>query len=176
MVLSSFELSHRDIRDNGAPGSYAECYSYEACILATLLSSNRRIGLCGFFNELGEALIMKDLHDWLSRQHHGLRTFQLFRQELETLAAGDPNNRALYKLLSLLASRYIDAFYEEPVPVSIADRAFAGLLEVLDSLDLSKSADGRLSDLNRIAAIDLLAQPPECVGHQAEPSASAPIG
>lgn len=119
---------------------------------------------------------MKDLYDWLSRQHHGLRTFQLFRHKLEILAAGDPNNRALYKLLSLLASRYIDAFYEEPVPVSIADRAFGGLLKVLDSLDLSKPAEGRLSDLNRVAAIDLLAQSPECVGDQAERTASAAVG
>jgi hypothetical protein len=24
---------------------------------------------------------MKDLYDWLSQQHHGLRTFKLFRQK-----------------------------------------------------------------------------------------------
>ncbi|WP_249141487.1 hypothetical protein [Bradyrhizobium liaoningense] len=78
----------------------------------------------------------------------------------EALAASDPNNRALDTLLSLLASRYIDAFYEEPVPVSIADGAFVRFLKTVDCLDLQKPADGRLNDLNRVAAIDLVAQPP----------------
>ena len=63
-------------------------------------------------------------------------------------------------LLSLLASPYIDAFHEEPVPVSIADGAFVRILKTVDCLDLQKPADGRLNDLNRVAAIDVVAQPP----------------
>jgi hypothetical protein len=99
---------------------------------------------------------MNELHDWLSQQHHGLRTFQLFRQELTKLTIDDPDHAALYTLLSMLVARYIEAFDEEPVPISVADRAFGNLLRAVAGLDFSKSADGRLIDLNRIATLDLL--------------------
>jgi hypothetical protein len=99
---------------------------------------------------------MNDLYDWLSRQHHGLQTFQLFRQRLTTLAFDEPNHKALYTLLSLLAARYIEAFDEEPVPISVADRAYGNLLRLVASLNLTAPAEGKLNDLNRIAATDLL--------------------
>lgn len=99
---------------------------------------------------------MKDLYDWFSRRHRGLRTFTLFRQKLAALSEGDPDNRALYALLSQLAERYIQAFDEEPVPVSVADRAYERLLKLLASFDQCASADRRLADLNRVAAADLL--------------------
>ncbi|WP_346771322.1 hypothetical protein [Bradyrhizobium sp. 87] len=99
---------------------------------------------------------MNDLYDWLSGQHHGLQTFQLFRQKLTTLAADEPNHKALYTLLSLPAARYIEAFDEEPVPISVADRAYDNLLRLVASLNLVASAEDQLNDLNRIAATDLL--------------------
>src|SRR3954464_6565473 len=100
---------------------------------------------------------MNDLYHWLSGQHHGLQTFQLFRQKLTTLAVDEPNHKALYTLLSLPAARYIEAFDEEPVPISVADRAYENLLALVASLDLSRSAEARLIDLNRVAAIEFLA-------------------
>ncbi|WP_407179870.1 hypothetical protein [Bradyrhizobium sp. STM 3562] len=100
--------------------------------------------------------MMNDLYGWLLSQHHGLRTFQLFRQKLAILAADEPDQRALYTLLSLQAARYIEALDEEPVPISVADCAYETLLRLLASLDLSGSAERRLSDLNRVAAVDLL--------------------
>lgn len=102
---------------------------------------------------------MNDLHDWLLRQHHGLRTFQLLRQKLVSLAVDEPDHSALYTLLALLVARYTDAFDEEPVPVSVADRAYARLLQLLADLRPSGSAEGRLADLNRLAAADLLDSP-----------------
>ena len=30
---------------------------------------------------------MNDLHDWLSGQHHGLRTYKTFQQKLDALIA-----------------------------------------------------------------------------------------
>jgi hypothetical protein len=101
---------------------------------------------------------MKDLYDWLSQQHHGLRTFKLFRRKLGELSDSEPDKRALYALLSQLAGRYIDAFDEEPVPVVVADRAYDRLLKLLASFDRCASADDRLADLNRVAAVDLLTQ------------------
>jgi hypothetical protein len=41
---------------------------------------------------------MNDLHAWLSQRHHGLRTFRIFQQKLETLSAvrhGATNGHAL---------------------------------------------------------------------------------
>jgi hypothetical protein len=82
--------------------------------------------------------------------------FQLFCWRLTTLAFDEPNHKALYTLLSLQAARYIGAFDEEPVPISVADRAYGNLLRLVASLNLAAPAEGQLNDLNRIAATDLL--------------------
>ena len=100
---------------------------------------------------------MNELHDWLSRQHHGLCTFQLFRGKAAHLGEKEPYKKALYVLLSRLADRYIEAFDEKPVPVKVADRAYQRLLTLLASLDQSASAEGRLAELNRVAGVDLFA-------------------
>jgi hypothetical protein len=98
---------------------------------------------------------MNDLHAWLLRQHHGLRTFQTFQQKLATLSRDEPGQRALCRLLSCLVGSYIEAFDEEPLPVAVADRAHQRLLDLVVSLDFRASAEHRLADLNRIAACDL---------------------
>ena len=98
---------------------------------------------------------MNELYRWFSYPHHGLRTFETFQQKLESLSTEEPDQRGLYRLLSSLVGRYIEAFDEEPLPVSVADRAYDGLLELLGSLDLRATADRRLADINRVAASDL---------------------
>ena len=98
---------------------------------------------------------MNELYTWFSYQHHGLRTFETFQQKLESLSTEEPDQRGLYRLLSNLVGRYIEAFDEEPLPVSVADRAYDRLLELLGSLDLRATADRRLADINRVAASDL---------------------
>jgi hypothetical protein len=96
-----------------------------------------------------------DLHTWLSQQHHGLRTFRTFQQKLDALSQGDPEQRALYRLLSGVVGSYVDTFDEEPLPVAIADRAYRRLLDLLASLDFRAGANRRLADINRVAACDL---------------------
>jgi hypothetical protein len=98
---------------------------------------------------------MNDLYTWLSEQHHGVRTFQLFQQKLETLRRDDPEQQGLYRLLSDVVGNYIEAFDEMPVPVTVADRAYHRLLDLVARLDLRASADHRLADINRVAACDL---------------------
>ena len=98
---------------------------------------------------------MNELYRWFSYPHHGLRTFETFQQKLESLSTEEPDQRGLYRLLSSLVGRYIEAFDEEPLPISVADRAHDGLLELLGSLDLRATADRRLADINRVAASDL---------------------
>ncbi|MBR0718709.1 hypothetical protein [Bradyrhizobium liaoningense] len=98
---------------------------------------------------------MNDLHNWLSGQHHGLRTYKTFQQKLDALSADDPEQRGLCRLLSSLVGRYIEAYDETPLPVAVADAAYHHLLALLSSLDLRGNADRRLSDINRVATSDL---------------------
>ena len=98
---------------------------------------------------------MNDLHAWLSQQHDGLRTFQIFQQKLATLSGDEPEQRALCRLLTYLVGSYIEAFDEECLPVAVADRAYQRLLELVASLDFRASADHRLAALNRVAACHL---------------------
>jgi len=100
---------------------------------------------------------MNDLHAWLSQQHHGLRTFQIFQQKLETLGRDDPAQRGLCRLLSGIIGSYVEAFDEAPLPVEIAERAYRRLLTLLASLDLHGNAERRLADINRVATCDLCA-------------------
>jgi hypothetical protein len=104
---------------------------------------------------LFEEAFMNDLHAWLSQQHHGLRTFRTFQQKLDDVSKGDPEQRALCRLLNAVVGSYIDTFDEEPLPVAVADLAYRRLLDLVASLDFRASADRRLADINRVAACDL---------------------
>ena len=99
---------------------------------------------------------MNDLHSWLSQQHHGLRTFKTFQQKLENLSRCDPAQQGLYALLNRLVDGYIETYDEAPLPVTVADRAYGRLLDLVGSLDLHADANRRLADINRVAACDLL--------------------
>ena len=99
---------------------------------------------------------MNDLHTWLSQQHHGLRTFRTFQQKLDDFSKSDPEQRDLCRLLSAIVGSYVDTFDERPLPVAVADRAHHRLLELMASVDFNASADKRLADINRVAALDLL--------------------
>jgi hypothetical protein len=99
---------------------------------------------------------MNDLHSWLSQQHHGLRTFKNFQQQLVTLSRREPAQQGLCALLSRLVGGYIEAFDEAPLPVAVADRAYTRLLDLVGSLDFEADADRRLADINRVAASSLL--------------------
>src|SRR4051794_41954336 len=92
---------------------------------------------------------MNDLHTWLSQQHHGLRTFRIFQQKLETLGRNDPEQRGLSRLLSGLVGSYVETFDEAPLPAETADGAYQRLLT---SLDLEGDTSRRPADLKRAAA------------------------
>lgn len=98
---------------------------------------------------------MNDLYAWLSQQHHGLRTYRTFKQKLDILSAHDPDQRALCSLLGGIVGSYIESFDEEPLPVTVADRAYQRLLDLVGSLDFTAGTDRRLADINRVAAFDL---------------------
>lgn len=99
---------------------------------------------------------MNNLHSCLLQQHHGLRTFKNFQEQLDLLSRGEPAQQGLCALLSRLVGGYIEVFDEAPLPVAVADRAYGRLLELVGSLDLKGDADRRLADINRVAGCDLL--------------------
>ena len=100
---------------------------------------------------------MGELHDWLMSQHPGLRTYKSFYQKALELAATDADHRALYRLLSNIAERYVTTFDEEPLPVDVAAQAYQRLLDIVG--DAEKSIDASVSQqvqtLNKIAAAEL---------------------
>ncbi|MEW6639742.1 MAG: hypothetical protein AB1586_04485 [Pseudomonadota bacterium] len=101
---------------------------------------------------------MGELHDWLTRQHPGLRTYKVFQQKALQLASAEPEHRACYRMLAALADGYIDSFDEEPLPVEVAQQAFERLLGVVSDAEQSIQAPpaDQLATLNKIAAATLL--------------------
>jgi len=99
---------------------------------------------------------MNNLHTWLSQQHHGLRTFKNFQEQLDLLSRREPEQQGLCALLSRLVGGYVEVYDEAPLPVTVADRAYGRLLELVGSIDLEADADRRLADINRVAASSLL--------------------
>lgn len=99
---------------------------------------------------------MNTLHTWLSRQHHGLHTFREFQQRLYEACKDEPDQQGLCRLLITVIDNYVDTFYEEPVPVAVADHAYQRLLDLAADIDFSASAEERLATINRVATSDLL--------------------
>ena len=54
---------------------------------------------------------MNDLYAWLSQQHHGLRTFQIFQQKHATLSGDDPEQPALPRATSGAVPRATEAHH-----------------------------------------------------------------
>jgi hypothetical protein len=101
---------------------------------------------------------MTELHNWLSVQHHGLRTYKIFQQKTLQLARIDAEHRALYKLLSSIVDPYIDSFDEEPLPVEVAETTFVRLLNVVRDAEnsISLTPSDQMKVLNNIAQIELI--------------------
>ncbi|MGA8901842.1 hypothetical protein [Bradyrhizobium sp.] len=101
---------------------------------------------------------MGELHDWLSRQHHGLKTFKAFRQNMLDRVATDTPHRALYRLLAGLTEEYIAKYDGEAVPVEVAEQTFRHLLEVVAKAESSVTAPApqQIQILNELAAARLV--------------------
>jgi hypothetical protein len=99
-----------------------------------------------------------ELHDWLSHQHPGLKTFKAFRQQMIDRADADARHRALYRLLAGLAGDYISRYDGEPVPVDVALKSFQHLLEIVAEAEASLAAPApqQIQALNTLAAARLV--------------------
>jgi hypothetical protein len=100
---------------------------------------------------------LKELQNWLSTQHNGLKTYNAFQSKVLKLAAEQPQNAALLHLLAMLAERFVSYYDESPLPVDVADRAFANLKQLVQkSAEWERTSDdGRIALLNEIARTEL---------------------
>jgi hypothetical protein len=101
---------------------------------------------------------MGELTDWLSHQHHGLKTFKAFRQNMLDRVATDTPHRALYRLLAGLTEEYIAKYDGEAVPVDVAEQTFSHLLEIVAKAEGSLTAQSsqQIQILNELAAARLV--------------------
>ena len=100
---------------------------------------------------------MDELAKWLKSQHKGLRTHKTFQHSVLEAGAKHRDQYALYYLLAMLVTRFIDAYEESPLTVDVADQAHKRLVAFVDRAAQfdGMSADERLKLLNEIAAADL---------------------
>jgi hypothetical protein len=98
---------------------------------------------------------MNDLHAWLSGQHPGLKTFKTLQLKLSQLAADQPEQRAMCRLLHGIVGSYIEEFDEAPLPSVVAERAYHRLLDSLLELDGLADPARQLGSLNRLAALNM---------------------
>jgi hypothetical protein len=96
-----------------------------------------------------------ELHGWLSAQHPGLKTFKTLQHKLALLAADQPEQRAMCRLLEGIIDSYVREFDEAPLPTSVADRAWRRLLRSLSEIDGSAEPASQLGNLNRLAGLVL---------------------
>lgn len=96
---------------------------------------------------------MDDLIHWLERQDGGIYTYISFHERCRKLSVKEPEQRALYTLLGLLAARFADEYDEKPLPVEIADSAASDLLQVVKlAREIAHSSDSaQLRFLNNLA-------------------------
>ena len=96
-----------------------------------------------------------ELYDWLSGQHPGLKTFKALQLKLNQIAADQPQQRAMCRLLHGIIGSYVEEFDEAPLPSTIAERAYRRLLRALAELDSAAEPATQLGNLNRLAALHL---------------------
>jgi hypothetical protein len=101
---------------------------------------------------------MGELHDWLSQQHHGLKTYKALRHTLLDRIATDTPHRALYRLLAGLTEEYIARYDGEAVPVEVAEQTFRHLLEIVARAESASTAPApqQIQILNELAAARLV--------------------
>jgi hypothetical protein len=101
---------------------------------------------------------MGELHDWLSHQHPGLKTFKAFRHTMLDRVASDTPHRALYRLLAGVTEEYIARYDGEAVPVDVAEQTYRHLLEIVATAEASLTAPAsqQIQTLNELAAAKLV--------------------
>jgi hypothetical protein len=101
---------------------------------------------------------MVDLHNRLSHQHPGLRTYVTFQNKVNELAQRDSEHRAIYKLLCTIVDPFVESFDEGPLPSALAESTFHRLLGIVREAEdsIALAPDQQIDTLNRIASVELV--------------------
>jgi hypothetical protein len=100
---------------------------------------------------------MNELLEWLKQQNGGVATYIGLQQRASRLAAEQPEHAALFQLLSYVSGRFASSYDGMPLPVDVANIAFARIRELVEKAVrmADQTAEERLRLLNEIAQADL---------------------
>jgi hypothetical protein len=100
---------------------------------------------------------MDELVNWLRQQNSSVRVFSQFCEKALALRTAEPQHAAMARLLADLAGNFSEAYYSEPLPLDVADRALGRLTEIVDKAVRAKSAGSsqQIELLNEIARMEL---------------------
>lgn len=100
---------------------------------------------------------MNELLDWLRRQTGSVRVFSQFCERAMALRAAEPERAALARLLADLAGNFSEAYYGEPLPLDVAERALARLTATVEKAVRAYSAElpQQMALLNEIGQMEL---------------------
>ncbi len=100
---------------------------------------------------------MEELLNWLRQQNSSVRVFSQFSEKALALRAAEPEHAAMARLLADLAANFSEAYYGEPLPLDVAERALARLTELVDKAVRANAAGlpQQIALLNEIGRIEL---------------------
>lgn len=100
---------------------------------------------------------MDELLDWLRQQNGSVRVFSRFSEMALALRSKEPHHAALARLLADLAGNFSEAYFGEPLPLDVAERALAKLTELVEK-GVKANVAGlpqQMALLNEIGAMEL---------------------
>jgi hypothetical protein len=100
---------------------------------------------------------MDELLDWLRQQNGSVRVFSRFSEMALALRSKEPQHAALARLLADLAGNFSEAYFGEPLPLDVAERALAKLTELVEK-GVKANVAGlpqQMALLNEIGAMEL---------------------
>ena len=100
---------------------------------------------------------MKELLEWLKQQNGGVATYIGLQQRASRLASEHPEHAAIFQLLSYVSGRFVSSYDGMPLPVDVANVAFARIRDLVAKAAAveDRTPEERLRLLNEIAQADL---------------------
>jgi hypothetical protein len=101
---------------------------------------------------------VEELHDWLTEQSGGLRTYLEFQKKSLALARTDTANASILSLLGNAAGRFAARFEGQPLSVDAAETAISRLRSLVAEARLIQQADApaKMRFANKVALTDLV--------------------
>ncbi|HEY7248406.1 MAG TPA: hypothetical protein VH678_31475 [Xanthobacteraceae bacterium] len=101
---------------------------------------------------------MDELLQWLRQQTAGVRVFSQFCEKALALRGSEPQHAAMARLLATLAGNFSEAYFSEPLPLDVAERALVRLTALVENAVRARAAGlaEEMSLLNELAMAELI--------------------